>query len=68
MADLVFDQNGHNLIYCELFDLEREPLPIRLPMVTADRQSLLVSHKTMLEAVRRCTQLALLQNQDVFIN
>ncbi|KAH9419901.1 hypothetical protein DERP_001734, partial [Dermatophagoides pteronyssinus] len=67
MADIVFDHTGRHLIYCELFDLEREPLPIRLPMVIANRRPLLVSHKTMLEAVQRCTQLALIQHQDVFI-
>ncbi|KAH7638145.1 hypothetical protein HUG17_9250 [Dermatophagoides farinae] len=67
MADLVFDHTGRDLIYCELFDLEREPLPVRLPMVVGDRRPLIVSHKTMLEAVRRCTQLAMIQHQDVFI-
>lgn len=58
MAHIIFDKYGQNITHCELFDLVREPLLPRL-LLMADKKSVLVDHKTILEAIRRCTQLAL---------
>lgn len=58
MAHIIFDKYGQNITHCELFDLVREPLLPRV-LLMADKKSVLVDHKTILEAIRRCTQLAL---------
>ncbi|UXI14130.1 Phospholipase A2 isozyme PA4 [Sarcoptes scabiei] len=59
MAHLIFDKTGRDLYHCQLFDLEKEPSNIRLHPSLIGKRPMVVSHRTMLEALRRCTDLAL---------
>lgn len=59
MAHLKFDESGKDLVLCQLFDLEKEESAVTsVPMKTGLRPPLTADYKTMLEAVRRCTDLA----------
>lgn len=63
MAYLRFDLSGRQLDACTLYDIEKEPeAALKVPLQTG-LQPLTADYKTLLEAVRRCTEMSRKQLQ-----